>query len=170
MKTILTFERFDYEEKVILRHSKDVKIYKEIRTDHMPWTDGNGNRIKDRTYIVIRYPKSKPIDLEPWKKTLTYDDRVFLGFVMNDLGDEMELLFYDWVRFAWEVEKMEKTGLFRVRRMEGPNFEENGTFLPIYLNPQGLWEWGYNIVCILIQLPFMAMRRYQKRKSNPSSS
>lgn len=161
MKTIFYLDKTFDKRKIILKHDKDVKIQKEIRKDHIEWTDLNGKPIKDRRYIVIRYPKNKNIQLDKWKRT--YDDRFFVGFMKNDIGDEIELLFYDRGNFSSELYELEKTGLFKVRQRIIPD-KENGESFPFYINARGFREWSFNILFGCVQIFFEICKKAQRKK------
>jgi hypothetical protein len=162
VKTVLTFTESIDKRKVILKHDKDVKIYHETRKDHIEWTDLEGNVLEERKYIVIRYPKSKNIDLSKWKPS--YDDKFSIGFVRNELDNEIELLFYDRVTFGWRLYELEKTGLFHVQQRIIPDWQENGELFPYYINPKGIREWTFNITFVLIALPFTLYKEQQIKK------
>lgn len=162
MKTIFTFTESIDKRKIILKHDKDVKIYRETRKDHIEWTDGDGNPIENREYIVIRYPKNKKIYLNKWEPT--YNDKFSIGFVLNELEDEIELLFYDRVTFGWRIYEIEETGLFKVQQRVIPDWKEYGEVFPCYINARGIQEWTYNIFFGLLQLPFVLYNERQYKK------
>lgn len=162
MKTIFSFTESLSKQKVILKHSKDVKIYKETRKDHIEWKDAEGNHLINRRYIVIRYPKTKVLDWSQWKTD--NDDRYDLGFLMNHVGEEIELLLYDRFTFTWRLYELERVGLFRVSQRVIPDWKEWGELFPCYINSRGIKEWTYNIIFGMIQLPFVLYKDYMDRK------
>ncbi|PLS19543.1 hypothetical protein CVD28_03755 [Bacillus sp. M6-12] len=166
MKTTLIFDESIDKRTVIIRHNKDVKITREVRKDHIEWTDGEGNLLENRNYIVIRYPKSKKVDLSKWK--WSNDDRFSIGFVMNELENEMELLFYDRVTFGWRLYELEQTGLFKVQQRIIPEWKEYGDLFPFFINARGFREWTFNIIFGLIQLPFWLYRERQNKRKEVS--
>lgn len=154
MKTILKFEECDTsKETVILRHRKDVQIYKEVRKFHTPWK--GYDVFEDRKYIVIRFPKSKQVDLS---KIESIKDRISLGLLITELDEEIEILMYDQFTFTWRIRVFEDAGLFKVSQRRIPNWEEYGELFPVYLNARGIKEISYNVLFILIELPFVVYK------------
>lgn len=159
MKTILVFNESTEKRKVILKHKRDIRVYREQRADHIEWEDAEGNRIETRSFIVIRVPKDRGIDFYTYR--LKKYDRATLGFRISDHEDYVEILFYDRVTFAWNMYDFEVYGLFRASQRMIPDFEEHGEIFPCYINPRGLWEVGYDLFFGLLQLPFT---NYKERK------
>lgn len=159
MKTVLNFTESCFDNrKLIIYHNSDVKITKEIRKDHIEWFDVNGNVIENRQYIIIRFPKTKKVDFKNLK--LKYQDKYSLGYLFVDLADEIELLFYDQIHFAWRANNLEEMGLFdKVRHRIIPNWKDNGELFPFYINASGVREFMYNIVFGIIQLPFVIFKK-----------
>lgn len=159
MKTILSFTDSDIDKrKVILRHDSDVRIFKEVRKDHIEWIDGDGNPIEKREYIVIRFPKNKGID--PHKLKVKPEDKWRYGFQMNDLGQEIEMLFYDRITFAWIAYDLEEIGLFKVTQQIIPDNERD--LFPFYINASNWKEYSYNTLLLLFQLVVKLCRRGKK--------
>lgn len=158
MKTVFEFEESISKEKVILRHPKDVEITKETRKDHIEWTDSEGNKITDRAYIVIRFPKTKPVDWTKW--TRKKQDDWHLGYKRNDSEDMTELLFYDQITFSWVVRQLEDMGLLKVTQRMMLNWRK-GYLFPCYINARGIGQISYNLMTMLLQLPFVLYRNYQ---------
>lgn len=158
MKTILKFEEcYDSKQTVIFRHDKDVQIYKETRRDHLQWKDMNGNLIENVNYIVICFPKSKQVDIS-LIKNIKAKDKITLGLLINERDEDVEILMYDQLTFTWRIQVLEKAGLFKVSQRSIPNWEENGELFPCYINAKGIKEISYNVLSILIQLPFVVYK------------
>jgi hypothetical protein len=161
MKTILCFTE-DYEKrKVILRHDKDVRIFKEVRKAHLELTDGKGNPIENIEYIVIRFPKTKKIDLGSLK--MNSHDRWVTGFQMNDLGDEMELLFYNRITFVNKIYALRNAGLFKVTQRRIPD-KEKGEIFYFYINAKGIKEYAYNAFGLLIEFLVQSLKKKKERE------
>lgn len=164
LKTVFKFTESISKQTAIIKHDNDVKIYREIRKDHIEWEDGEGNPLINRNYIVIRYPKKKNVDLTKWKRKA--DDRYSIGFVLNELEDEIELLFYDRVTFSWRLDELEKTGLLTATQRVIPDWNEFGELFPCYINAKGCKQISYNVIFCLLQLPFMLYSDWSENKRN----
>ncbi|MFF2531229.1 hypothetical protein ACFVS2_20215 [Brevibacillus sp. NPDC058079] len=159
MKTIFWFLEGIDKRKITLKHPKDIYVGKEVRNDHLEWTDADGNVLNERSYIVIRIPKSK--GLKPPAFDMDWSRRISTGYLMNELDECFEILFYDRITFGWYADELEKMKMFRVSQQIVPDFEGFGEMFPCYLNPRGMWQWTFNIVLGFIQLPFVI---YKERK------
>lgn len=163
MRTVLVLEDDYRKEKLVFRHKKDVSIARETRKDHMEWMDGDGNRIEQRAYIVIRFPSSKHADWSKW--TRSGQDNWQIGFKRSEVDGMTELLFYDQFTFTWIASLLEDMGIAKVAHLSYPGRKE-GYFLPVYVDAHGFWQLPYNLVTLLIQSPFIihAERRYLKEQ------
>lgn len=162
MKTILKFEEcHDSKQTVILRHDKDVQIYKEVRKDHIQWKDIDGNIKEYATYIVIRFPKSKNVDLSSFRKSKK--DRTTLGFLVNELEEEIEILYYDQVTFTWRLNELAETGLLKSSQRTIPDWEY-GELFPCYINAYSVKKFSYNLIFGLIELPFVFYKSKKRMK------
>lgn len=161
MKTILCFTE-DYEKrKVILRHDKDIRICKEARKAHIELMDGCGNPIEKMEYIVIRFPKMKGIDLRSLK--MNSHDRWGTGFHMNDLGDEIEILFYNRITFVNKIYALRDAGLFKVTQRRIPD-KEKGEIFCFYINAKGIKEYAYNAFGLLIEFLVQFLKKKKKER------
>ncbi|WP_442638002.1 hypothetical protein [Rossellomorea marisflavi] len=160
MKTKLTFINPELKkERIILRHSPDVVITRENRSEHLNWTDSNGNKIENRDYIVIRYQKGKQVRWDKWNRQ-TQDDW-HIGFKRTESNDEVELLLYDRLTFTWVVTLLEEMGLFKAIHIILPNKESN-PILPVIVNAKGLGQMAFNTVSLLIQAPWLIYHQIRK--------
>lgn len=160
MKTILLFTDASEHRKVILKHKRDIHIYREVREDHFEWMDADGNVIKNRSFIVIRVPKKRNVDFSEYK--LNRYDRMTLGFRIEDHENYVEVLLYDRFTFTWNVYEFEKFGIFKVSQRVIPDFKRHGELFPCYINPRGVWETAYDLFFGVLQLPFTL---YSERKN-----
>ncbi|WCK57587.1 hypothetical protein PP175_26340 (plasmid) [Aneurinibacillus sp. Ricciae_BoGa-3] len=159
MNTVLMFTESSDKQKVIIKHPKDVQITIETRNDPYEWQDSEGKRIEKREFVVIRYPKTKEIDLS--KVAKTYKDRVVSGFHVQQMIEYVEVLLYKQITFTWNLFALEEAGLFRVSQRMIPD-KEQGEYFPCYINPRGLKEVSYDVFFGLLQLPFQL---YKQKKS-----
>lgn len=161
MKTIFEFKEFTGKQKVILRHENEVEIFKENRKDHMEWTDSSGNKIINREYIVVRFPKTRNVDWSKW--TERRQDDWHFGYQKIETDDRVELLFYDQITFSWIVTQLEDMGLLRATQRMMRDWK-TGDIFPCYINAHGVWQVSYNIFFGLSQLPFVLYQDYQYNK------
>ncbi|WPS85272.1 hypothetical protein SMD22_01205 (plasmid) [Brevibacillus halotolerans] len=171
MKTIFWFKEEIHKRKITLRHPKNIFVGKEIRNDHLKWTDVHGKVKTERSYIVIRIPTST--GLKPPSFEMDYNQRISTGYLVNELNDYFEILLYDRVTFGSYVYELEKMKIFRVSQKIFPDpeaFESFGELFPCYFKPRGMWQWLFNIFFGLLQLPFVIYRERKRRKSNPSAT
>lgn len=161
MRTELTFTDSIDKRVAILKHAKDVHFKREVRKDHLEWTDGNGNKLENREYIVITFPKNKQVDLT--KIEIKRDELYSIGYKVNDLGEMMELLFYDRITFCWRLYELEKAGLCKVTQRIIPD-SESGELFHYYINARGFKEYGYNIMGMLIQLSYDLYKKKREIK------
>lgn len=161
MKTIWSFDDGYHKAKVTLRHKKDVSITRETRPDHLDWTDGDGNKIEKRDYVVITLPASKNVDWSKW--TRSRQDDWHIGFKRSESDGMVELLFYDAYTFTWIISFLEDMGIAKVAQLSYPGWEA-GYLFPVYADAHGFRQLSYNVVTLLIQAPFIIYRERQYRK------
>lgn len=166
MKTILYFDGGIEERGVILRHDKRIRIYREVRRDHIESFNLDGEPIEFTTYVVIHVPMELGID--PTRIQLSYCERIATGFLINESDDAYEILLYDRFYFCGIVYGLRDIGLFRVTQLSLPN-RDDGEFLPYYINATG-WRWCYNLFAFILQTPFVAWRRVRKRRVRKTPS
>lgn len=159
MKTVLHFQ--EEGRKIIFKHKPDIKIYRDIREDQYAWEDADGNIIRERQFIVIKLPKFKKEVLSQlkWNK----HDRLFLGYQIREFEDWIEVLFYDRNSFFSAIYELEKLNLFKVTQRTIPDFTNNGTMFPTYINARGIWQVTYNVIFGILELPFI-LHKINKEK------
>lgn len=161
MKTIWSFDDGYHKARVTLRHKKDVSITKETRPDHLDWTDGDGNKIEKRDYVVITFPASKSVDWSKW--TRGRQDDWHIGFKRSESNGMVELLFYDQFTFTWITSLLEDVGIAKVSHLSYPGRKE-GYLFPVYADAHGFRQLSYNVVTLLIQAPLIIQSERKHRK------
>jgi hypothetical protein len=156
MRTVFKFNEGIDKRKVTLIHSKKIKIFKEIRDDHIIWFDHNNNLIKYREYIIIQYTKNKKINLDHIK--LDYSRRMSTGYLVTEYDDYMEIAIYDQITFTWLFYDLEKTKLFKIIQRVIPDFKLHGELFSMYINPKGFYQCLYDIFFSLIEAPFVSYK------------
>jgi hypothetical protein len=166
LKTILRFDEGykegSFKRKAILRHSKDVRITREKRKNHLVWTDHNDQIIKDADYIVIRYPDTMKIDLSLFD--IRGDRYGAIGFCVNKIAGEIEVLLYDQPTFTWHAYGLSKTGIFHYTQRTVPNFKATGELFSYYMNPEGFWQVGYDLILGILNIPFTNYREKKNKR------
>lgn len=164
MRTIFKFVESIDKIKVTLIHSKYISITQEIHNDRYQWEDAKGNIIKERPFIVIRFPKNLNVDLNLIENK-KYDRNHVVGLVINELDNITEIMFYDRITFTWIASSLEEAGLLKVNMQIIPDFKNHGELFSNYINAKGLYQWSYNIITTIIQLPFL-MYKENYNKNN----
>ena len=152
-KTIISIHNAYEPRKLILTHSKDISVTRETRPDPHPALDNEDNPILEQRYLVIRFPKS--LSLPPFKPT--YDDKWGAGYQENDLGDEVEWVFYDRASFYTVAYRLEDMGIFRLTQRVIPDKEK--VLFPHYINANTFRQFNYNLFFGMIEVLYFYSRK-----------
>jgi hypothetical protein len=164
LKTTFTFLEGMDKRRVTIK-PKNIFIGTEVRDNHLETTDSHGNRITRRVYIVIRIPKSTEIN--PPAFTMNWMRRTSVGYILNDLTDCFEMLFFYRITFGWYAYELEQMKGVKVTQRIVPDYEY-GELFPCYFNPKGFKQWSFNLLFGFIQLPFIFYKERQAKKREAS--
>jgi len=145
LKSTLTFNNANESHIVSLRHRSDVtisietKIITEKMKKELGYPNGKVN------FIVIKVPKSSDYNIDSIQ--MSYQDRLITGYHIVENDDDIEILFFDRFTFTWEMNKLERAGIFRITEKVKVHDES----FYFYVNARGFRQYATNIFCLLSQ-------------------
>ena len=168
MKTKLEFLEEIDKRIVKIKHSEDIKIFKENRKNHQEWQDINGSLIdKNVDYIIILISKEKISlkDIEDIERGLKRDEMIITGYQFWEADDYYEISAYNSVAFAkWVLPAIENSHFFSKKDFSVishyvlPTGKDDSGY---YVNPRG-FQLVYNFGSFIKEIIYSLKEKHKK--------